>query len=146
MSKIDNFLSRLQRVRATGSGRWIASCPTANHANGDKHPSMTISEGSDGRVLACCHSQQCSIDEIAGAVGMSVGELMPENLGYHRMKPQRVPHNPIDVMSAIRTDLTVALVMMKDIKKGMVLDESHSLLMAKLIGRVTMAIELAGAQ
>lgn len=143
MSGIDDFLSRLNRVKKTHSG-WIASCPTGNHEHGDRHPSLTVAVGTDGRVLVKCHAYGCGIDEIAEAVGMSVSDLMPENLGFHRLKPQRIPFNALDVMSAMRTDLTVALVLCKDMQGGKPLDASDSLLLAKLIGRVTMGIELAG--
>ena len=43
----DKLLSLLRNVKRTRAGHWIASCPTRD----DKHPSMTIKELDDGRIL-----------------------------------------------------------------------------------------------
>lgn len=146
MSNLDGFLNSLQRVRSTGTNRWMASCPTGNHAHGDRHPSLTIGIGNEGRILIKCQSQMCGIDEIASAVGMSVSDFMPENLGFHRMKPQRIPFNALDVMNAIRGDLMVCLIIANDMKAGKIPDDISTSLLSKLIGRVTMAIEMAGGE
>ena len=40
------------------NGNWVASCPVPGHGrgNGDKNPSLSISETSDGKALFHCHS------------------------------------------------------------------------------------------
>ena len=141
-AQLDLFLSRLQKVRATGKGSWIACCS----GHDDKTPSMTITEGSDGRVLAHCFSQGCSIEDIANGAGLSVSDLMPENLGYHRLKPVRRSFNAMDVLYAIRSDLTLTLIMAKDIQAGKVISQEDSLNLAKAIGRINVAICLAGGE
>lgn len=142
MSALDAFLSRLQKVRKTGKSSWLACCP----AHGDKNPSMSVSVGNDGRVLVHCFSQQCGIDEIAGAVGMTVSELMPDNAGFQRAKPLKCAVNPRDAMFAMRSDLTEALIYAKAVQRGEVLDADASLKLAKIVGRVQMAIELTGGE
>jgi len=39
------------------NGQWVASCPVPGHGrgNGDKNPSLSISEGPDGKPLFHCH-------------------------------------------------------------------------------------------
>lgn len=39
------------------NGQWIASCPVPGHGrgNGDKNPSLSITEGPDGKALFHCH-------------------------------------------------------------------------------------------
>jgi hypothetical protein len=39
------------------NGQWLASCPVPGHGrgNGDKNPSLSISEGADGKALFHCH-------------------------------------------------------------------------------------------
>jgi len=140
MNKLDGFLSRLTKVRATGKGSWLACCP----AHGDKTPSMSVTEGQDGRVLVHCFSQGCSVDDIANSLGLSVSDLMPDNVGYHRLRPKSRPFNAMDVMQAIRSDLYQTLVVAKDIQKGKVLTEDESLSFAKAIGRIEVAIQLSG--
>lgn len=142
MSRIDLFLSRLQKVKKTGKGSWIACCS----GHDDKNPSMTITEGSDGRILAHCHSRQCSIEAIAEGAGLSVSDLMSENVGYHRLKPKSRVYNAMDVLCAIRSDLCLALLVAKDIQRGKVLTEEESLGLARAIGRVEVAINLAGGE
>ena len=140
MSKLDNFISRLQKVRKTGTTSWMACCP----AHGDKNPSMTISEGTDGRVLVHCFSHQCSIDEITGAVGLEVKDLMPDNLGFHRVKPLRMKVNPRDALYAVRDDMTEALIYMKRLQRNEVISMDDSLRFSRIAGRLQMAIELTG--
>ncbi len=139
---INNFLSRLQKVRKTGKESWIACCPS----HGDNNPSMSISVGTDGRVLVHCFSHQCSIDDITGAVGMEVKDLMPENLGFHRIKPLRMGVNPKDALCAIKTDLYGALVMAKMVQRGEKLTDADSLFLAQMIGRLQLTIDLAGGE
>lgn len=135
---LDNVISRLQKVRKNGKD-YLACCP----AHEDRSPSLTIAEKEDGRVLIHCFAG-CSPDEVLGAIGLELKDVMPENLGFHRRKPSRVPFNARDVLSAVRTDMTVFLVLAKDMQGGKTLTAAETLLMAKLIGRITMAIELSG--
>lgn len=141
-NQLDVFLSRLNKVRKTGKNSYISCCP----AHGDNNPSMTITEGNDGRVLAHCFSQQCSITDIAEAVGLSISDLMPENVGYHRLKPKSRVFNAMDVLCAIRSDLYLTLIVAKDIQRGKVLTDDESLGLAKAIGRIEVAIQLAGGE
>ena len=68
----DNLLSRLDGVKNTGAGRWIAKCP----AHADKSPSLSIKETETGMVLMHCFAG-CSCDEIAGAIGLDLSDLFP---------------------------------------------------------------------
>jgi hypothetical protein len=43
-----------------------AQCP----AHDDRHPSLSVIEADDGRVLAKCHSNQCSWEDICRALGV----------------------------------------------------------------------------
>lgn len=70
----ENFLTRLTSVRQTGSG-WQAKCPCRND---DNNPSLSIAEGSDGRVLVTCHrGGGCDVNQICSAVGLKIQDLMP---------------------------------------------------------------------
>mgnify|MGYP007100053510 CR=1 FL=1 len=61
--------SRGSHPRKSGSG-WSARCP----AHDDRDPSLTVSEGDDGRALVCCHAG-CSHIAIAEALGLKEHEL-----------------------------------------------------------------------
>jgi hypothetical protein len=51
--EIAKTLGNAKRV----NGQWLASCPVPNHGrgNGDKNPSLSISDGDDGKPLFHCH-------------------------------------------------------------------------------------------
>lgn len=138
MSKLDNLLSRLHKVKQNGKD-YMALCP----AHDDKSPSLTITEKDDGRVLVHCFGG-CDTHSVLSAVGMEMKDIMPDNVGFHRRKPDRRPFNAMDVLSAVRNDLNTALVACKDIQRGKVPTEGESLSFARLIGRISMAINLAG--
>lgn len=56
-----------RRLRA---GRWVARCP----AHADRAPSLSISEGRDGRALLHCFAG-CSLSTILSSAGLSVHHL-----------------------------------------------------------------------
>lgn len=91
---IDAILSRLDKVRRTGQGNWLACCP----AHDDKNPSMTLREEGDGRILVTCWAG-CSFDEIVGAVGLGWGAWFPEKIQNHA-PPVRRPFPAADVLEA----------------------------------------------
>lgn len=69
-------LSKLGRVKRSGSG-WSASCPVeANHAHGDRNPSLSVAEGADGRVLLTCHTG-CCFEDICAAIKVEPADLFP---------------------------------------------------------------------
>lgn len=79
MSKLDNLLSKLDKVKSNGNGKWLARCP----AHADKSPSLAIKETEDGKILIHCFSG-CSSSEVVGAIGLELSELMPDNPMYRK--------------------------------------------------------------
>ena len=66
---VRDILNRLTGVKG-GSGQWYARCP----AHDDKHQSLSVSIGQDGRVLLNCHAG-CSVENVAAAMGLTVKDL-----------------------------------------------------------------------
>ena len=75
---VDLILSRLDRVKRV-SGGYMARCPVHD----DKNPSLSITEGDDGRVLLKCFAG-CSTEEIVKALGLTMSDLFPPG-----SKPQK---------------------------------------------------------
>lgn len=69
---LGNVLSRLDRVKAAGPGKWIARCP----AHDDKTPSLGIAEAEDGKVLLHCWAG-CTARDITAAIGLELSDLFP---------------------------------------------------------------------
>ena len=96
------LLQRLDRVRETGPGRWIACCP----AHDDKSPTLSIRE-IDDRVLIHCFAG-CGAVEILHALGCTWADVMPPRAEDHRhRKAPPVPYR--DVLLALRHECMVVL-------------------------------------
>ena len=71
---VETFLEKLNGVREAGDG-WSARCPCRND---DDNPSLSVTEGDDGRVLAICHrGSPCSFTQICEAMGIKAYQTMP---------------------------------------------------------------------
>ena len=79
----EEFCSRLQGVEGKGKQR-TALCP----AHGDKHQSLSVSEGEDGKILVKCH-YGCSTQDIVSAMGLTMQDLFPEPAKRPEKKPKR---------------------------------------------------------
>ena len=121
MSKIDEFLSRLSKVRKTGPETWTACCPSHE----DKHPSLGVRLTADGTMLVICRSGMCDIDEIARAVGMELTDFFPEKLpaGKDFARPLRRPFPAADVLEALAFEADVLAVVAADIAAGKEISE-----------------------
>jgi hypothetical protein len=98
----DTLLSRLDRVRKTGTGRWVACCP----AHDDKAPSLSVRELPDGRVLLHCFAG-CPAESVLSAVGLEFRDLMPERIGDHVPRERR-PFGAHDVLRIVAHECLVA--------------------------------------
>jgi hypothetical protein len=78
MSAIDKVLDRLQAVKRTGEGRWMARCP----AHPDKTPSLSIREMPDGRVLLYDFGG-CGNGDVLSAMGLRMSDLFNGPLAHH---------------------------------------------------------------
>ena len=67
---IDLALSKLDRVKAAGPGKWMACCP----AHEDRTPSLSVSAGEDGRVLLNCFAG-CPVENVLAGTGLQWGDL-----------------------------------------------------------------------
>lgn len=65
------ILSRLDGTKKSSRG-WLAKCP----AHKDRHASLSIGEGSDGRVPLNCFAG-CHAHDVLGAIGLSLADLYP---------------------------------------------------------------------
>lgn len=68
----EEILMLLEGVRQVGPRRWMARCP----AHEDRNPSLSITEGKDGRVLLHCFAG-CRTEDVLQALGLSWKHLFP---------------------------------------------------------------------
>jgi hypothetical protein len=69
MQTLDRVLALLPDARRNGKG-YMARCP----AHEDRRPSLSITEGDDGRVLLHCHGG-CTVDAVCQALGLTQADL-----------------------------------------------------------------------
>ena len=107
---IEVVLSRLDKVKAQGKG-YIACCP----AHEDVHPSLSLTEGTDGRILMKCFAG-CSALDILGALGLTLQDLFPEPLykklpvptAYHGGNKRMAERKQQDRINTLETKLAIA--------------------------------------
>lgn len=109
------ILSRLERVRKTGQGRWISACPSHN----DHRPSLSLRELDDGRVLVHCFAG-CDVSSVVGAVGLSLEDLFPPREvgtvpGSHR------PFPVTDVFRCVSFEAMIVAIAALRMARGVVL-------------------------
>lgn len=75
MKPIEKVLDRLEGVREC-NGSWKALCP----AHDDREPSLSVSEGDEGKALLRCFAS-CETEEIVSALGLEMKDLFERN-GY----------------------------------------------------------------
>ena len=69
---------------------WSARCP----AHEDRQPSLSVSEGDDGRVLVNCHAG-CTVDAVCCELGLQITDLMAEGDDGRAKNSKGKPGEPL---------------------------------------------------
>lgn len=112
MSEIGKLLSRLAKVKQTSRHSWIACCPKHE----DKHPSMTILDCDDGRILIHCFAG-CAPLEILESIGLMFEDLFPEPL--KPAKSMRRPFPAADVLECLALESKIVLITAHRVEQGL---------------------------
>jgi len=132
----ERLLDRLESVRETGSGRWIARCP----AHDDKTPSLAIRDV-DGKLLLHCFAQ-CSLHEIVSAVGLELSDLFPDKPGSN--KPISNPFPATDILRCLSNEFSVVMLVASDLAKCEKLDNETKERLMKSAQRFSSALSAGG--
>ena len=90
MITMEGLLEKLDKATKTPSGGWKACCP----AHEDENPSLTVSVGTDGKILMNCKAG-CDFTQVVEALGMKPGDFFPEK-GNHRKRSVVATYNYTD--------------------------------------------------
>lgn len=137
---IDDLLSRLEKVRSTGAGRWVARCP----AHQDKTPSLAIRELPDGRILIHCFTG-CSVDAVVSAIGLELSDLFPEDsraIGHANHEHRQFP--AADVLRCLNLEALVVSAAARTILDGKTLNDDDQKRLMTAFRRIERAVELSG--
>jgi len=104
--KAEKLLERLEMVRKTGTGKWIARCP----AHDDGTPSLSVTEIESGnRVLIHCHGG-CGALDVLQKIGLDWSALYPDDSDnryrplYRSNQDQRAIDDMIVAIAQARRD------------------------------------------
>lgn len=107
------ILDRLERVRQTAPGRWLARCP----AHDDRSPSLSVRELDDGRILVHDFGG-CDTGNILAALGLDMAALFPQNLPANRSgkgySPSRSRIPARDLLEIVSEEVAVVAVIAAD--------------------------------
>lgn len=135
----DNLLSRLDGVKRTGPDRHLAKCPSHN----DRTASLSVRELDDGRTLVHCFAG-CSVHEVVGAVGLTLGDLFPPRAIDHRCGPERRPFACADAFRAVSFESTIVALAGAAVARGDALNEADKTRLLTAVGRIQSALDAAG--
>ncbi len=133
------LLSRLECVRKTGRGRWIARCP----AHDDSSPSLSIREIDDGKLLVHDFGG-CAANDVLESIGLDIGALFPDRPTDHRRRHERRPFPAEDALRALKTESEIAGIVAMRIAYGYAVDDNEFERFMVSIRRISNAACLAG--
>lgn len=140
----DILLDKLDRVKRTGKDHGVASCPTANHVHGDRHPSLNWRIRDDGALLIYCQAG-CTAHEIVSAVGLDMSDLFPAREdGKHFAKGEKRPFPAADILRAIAFESTLVLIAAADLLAGNPFNETDRARLALACSRIQAALQAGG--
>lgn len=141
---VETLLSSLRKVKKTGPNKWQACCP----AHDDSGPSLAIKDDA-GTILVHCFAG-CSVDEVLGAIGMSVTDLFPPRDPTQRYERDPVVYvggsrfTALDALRALKNEGAVIVLLAADMAEGKRLDPQEQARVLTAVGRMSAALEFIG--
>jgi hypothetical protein len=108
---IEKLTTRLEGVKRTGPGRFVAICP----AHDDKNPSLVVTE-KDGKPLFHCFAG-CPPAEVLAAVGLTFADLYPERPTYTKGR-RAAQFNPYDVLKCLTREAGIVTLAAAQVSTG----------------------------
>ena len=128
------ILDRLEGLRETGSGRWLARCP----AHDDKHPSLHIRDAGD-RLLIHCFAG-CDPLDVVQATGLELSDLFADNTPTdQRHRGSHSRPSASDALAAVSHEVQVAALICADVLACKAIDEATWNRLARAAGIISNA-------
>lgn len=132
------LLDRLDKVRQSAPGRWMARCP----AHEDRSPSLSIREA-EGKTLIHCFSG-CSAPDVLAAVGLQLSDLFPTPLTLNGNKSARPNHYHAarDALRMLHKEVLIIAIAGENIAAGVVLDAQDRALVSQAAAKIRATAEV----
>lgn len=135
----EKFLSRVEGVRQTGTGRWVFRVPTRQ----DKRASGSARELDDGRLLIHDFGGD-SVAEILAAVGLEMSDLFPEGHENGQGRSERRPFPASDALRCVAFESLVCVAAANDLAAGKTLSQTDRERLLLAAERLNSAAKVAG--
>jgi DNA primase len=129
VSAAAKLLERLDRVKQTAPGKWVARCP----AHEDGSPSLSIRE-SDGKLLVYCFAS-CSVANVMQAVGLSLSDLFESPLG-HYFKPSKSRIPARDLLEIMSEETSIVAIIAADLLEKRAISDADWQRLAQAAARI----------
>ena len=136
MINLNTLLQRLDKVKRIGNDRYKAICP----AHDDRSPSLAIKDD-NGKLVIHCFSG-CENSDIVAAIGLTLGDLMPEKAMGNFTK-DRKPFYAMDILGIIKFEATLTYIYASDMAKGLALTSNDKERLLLAASRINHAYEVA---
>ena len=135
---IETLISRLDSVKETGHGKYVARCP----AHDDKSPSLAIKECGDGRILIHDFAG-CETEDVLAAIGLEFSDVMPERIGTeHSYKRMRQPFDARQVLATLDHESLVVSIIGADFLEHKDIDDDTWFRLGDAVNRINSARSL----
>lgn len=137
MSAAAKLLERLDRVKQTGSSRWIARCP----AHPDRSPSLSIREIDAGVLLHDFGG--CDVNDVLGAIGLELKDLFDKPIDNY-VEPSHYSAIPArDLLVLLDHEITVAVIILDEVIRLRTIRESQLQRLMEASARIGQARDIA---
>jgi hypothetical protein len=137
LTSAEALLGRLERIKQTGPGQWVARCP----AHDDRSPSLSIREVDDGKVLIRCFAG-CGAISVLDSLGLEWSALFPKG-GHRDAPPSRSTIPARDLLVILDHELTVVVMILQEIITTRKVGPGHFDRLIKAVGRIAKARVIA---
>ena len=137
-SPADLLLGRLDTVRETSPGQYVARCP----AHDDKTPSLAVRDNGD-RLLVFCHAG-CETGDVMDAVGLSLADLFAgdDHNSDHRVRPIRERWNAPAMLRELSDESVVVLIAATDLLQNRPLPPDDYKRLRVAVDRIARIVEV----
>jgi hypothetical protein len=138
LSAAAKILDRLELLRQTAPGRWLAKCP----AHQDRSPSLSVRELEDGRLLLHDFGG-CETGDVLAALGLTLADLFERPLGNFQPSHSRIPAR--DLLALIDHEALVVGLIAAEFRERRELAEEDWQRLATAVSRIGKARDHASA-
>ena len=110
---INTLLNKLEGVKSTGNGKWLAKCP----AHDDRNASFGIKLTDEGNILLNCFAG-CDKESILGSIGLTFSDLFPprpERFDYARPKSRPPKFSAHEIVKLAVFESTLIVLAMRQL-------------------------------